>query len=278
MYPLATLSNWESPLLERFPRKQVLRAMVVLFVLYTLKKIYSARYKTIPLSEEQFWNRIETVSVLTNHNEPIVMGDQTFANLREMHTNVFLQCGKPSKFVKQYLIRSTFQGRVLDLGSGIGSNAIPLLKKGCSVTVIEMNEQVMEKYKQLLRDQTRSRKIEEQSILGDITDVAYPENMDAVMCVDVLSYLPPDKLKATLLKIFRSLRPRGQFIGTIFFKREGEQNFFTQRLETIGIKLFPKALVLEIFTRCGFRIKKSMERIYPERPRSYSLEFLAEKP
>ncbi|MEM7174641.1 MAG: class I SAM-dependent methyltransferase [Chlamydiota bacterium] len=237
------------------------------------------------LSDQHFWETIEkTPSPFKGKEDrPINLGVKTFQNLSYLQQEMVLSCTKISGYVKKYLISSSFKGTVLDLGCGIGPNAIPLVVKGCAVIVIDKQQFAINKYKireinsLLTYEQGFNRAT---TIVGDITEIAYPTSVDAVICVDVLPYLYPGQLRTTMQKIFQSLCPGGKFIGTLFFKPTETNTLITIGMQKMGAHFYlGKALAYAIITRSGFQIKQAREQIEGQgQYQLHALEFIAEKP
>ena len=202
--------------------------------------------------------------------------DKTYTKRADAQKLIAVTCTQTSAYVKKYFIDSDFKGCVLDLGSGIGANALPLAAKNCPVIVIDKQKEAIEK---LLKISDRAGLQIDRAIIGDITEESYPENMDAVVCVDTLPYIHPSKLKATMNKIHKALRPNGLFIGTIFFKLKKNDNLFIKNMIEIGVNFYPNQdFVRKIINLSGFKIKN--ETIYEDETISglYIFEFLAKKP
>lgn len=235
---------------------------------------------TLHLSDEDFWNKVGNVPTIVNEDDPVVLGNTTFSNLAEVRQDMAMACSKTSDYVKKYLIQSDFKGAVLDLGCGIGANAIPLIAKGCQLTVIDREAKVIKEYKRnekRLFSAYHVRPLHRaKSVVGDITTEPYPANIDAVICVDTLPYLLPSQLRTTMHKIFQALQPGGKFVGTIFFKTSRENSPHIDAMGKLGAHFYmDKDFAREIITRSGFQIKKEREHQYD----GFScLEFLAEKP
>lgn len=255
--------------------------------IYLVRKIcFRAEQNKSLSSDKTFWNTVEKFPTVTNESDPVVIGNTTFSNLAAAQKEMVVSCTKISDYVKKYLVQSRFKGTVLDLGCGIGANALPLVAKGCHVTIIDRQEDAIMAYngKEMylfLRNMFSCDGLQQaQSIVGDITEHAYPENIDAVICVDTLPYIRPSKVKRTMDKIFQALRPGGQFVGTIFFKPKKANGPFVEVMGKLGAHFYPdKDFAREIITRSGFQITKETER----RDRgffshSHCLEFLAVKP
>lgn len=255
---------------------------------YLVKKtcFLSGQNKPI-LSEEAFWDTVKDFPTMINEKEPIMIGRTAFSNLSVAQREIALSCTKISDYVKTFLVQSSFEGSVLDLGCGVGANAIPLIAKGCQVTAIDKEKSVITAYnanKMSLFIEKNLSPVnhlqEARSIVGDITEESYPENIDAVICVDTLPFIRPSKLKATMDKIFQALRPGGQFVGTLFFQPKNAKDPLVEEMGKLGAYFYPdKNFAREIITRSGFQIMKETERRYGGFfSHSHCLEFLAVKP
>ena len=239
---------------------------------------------TKPSTETSFWKKVEAIPTIARENEPIIINGKTvFRSLAEGRLEMFISSNLCSTYVINYLVKSSLSGIVLDLGCGTGANSIPLFKKGWKVIAIDNEPKVLREYKDSIIKSVDAIKTlkwnpEPTLINEDITICKYPENIDAVICVDVLSHIPPASLKTTLSKIFTALRPGGRFIGTLFFKSTNEENPYLELMSKLGGHFYPeKEFVQEILRRSGFQILKEDERASAG-AKPYCLEFLAEKP
>ena len=231
------------------------------------------------LSNERFWRKVEEVPTKAKEGPIVFQGRELFSSLAECKRNIFLTCTKQSEFVRTSLIESDFKGTVLDLGCGLGANSIPLYsEKGCKVIAIDNLPEVIKVYSDNVRIlSNRTSNKEPNIITGDIVVYEYPENVDAVIGVDILPYIAPANLKMVMEKIFNALRPGGKFVGTLFFN--SAENVFLDMMGKMGSHLYPdKEFVGEIVTRSGFQMKLQHLRDdnLPFPP--FCFEFVAEKP
>lgn len=256
---------------------------LVLDTTYACKRVWASS-KTLPLSEKRFWQKVKEVPTITQKDGPIVVrGVEMFPSLSAAKREIFLSCTHRSEYVKTYLIQSDLKGTVLDLGCGVGANSIPLFRKGWKVVALDSDPEIMAVYsattiRAIVVDKILSGYKSSIPIIGDIVTSKYPENVDAVICVDVLPYITPEHLKVTIDKIFGSLRPGGQFVGTLFFQSNIEKDPFFELMGKLGAHFCPgKEFAREIITRSGFQIKAQREMIeglsYP-----HIWEFLAIRP
>jgi hypothetical protein len=181
----------------RIPIAQTLTSVLMLSVIaiYLVnKRCFRSKQNTPLLSETAFWSKVESFPTVTNESDPITIGNKNFSNLAAAQKKIALSYTKTSKYVETYLIKSSFKGSVLDLNCGIGANAIPLVAKMCTVTVIDREKMIFSDYRTnevrlFIRNVgnriTRGMK-QTHHIVGDITEVTYPENIDAVICVNTL--------------------------------------------------------------------------------------------
>ncbi len=252
---------------------------------------YAIKKMTFPFTSKQsmtntkFWEKIENTSTLAKEDAPVTIGRTTFPSPAHARKQMFLSCNFTADFVKKFLVKSNFKGTVLDLGGGTGANALPLVAKGCKVTLIEKDHDVISTYisnedqlfaQRYINLQNLQRA---QTIEADITTSQYPQNMDAVICFDTLPYIPPSQLRATMNKIFQTLRPGGKFIGTIFFKPDQKTDPLINAMSQLGAHFYPdKAFARQIITRSGFQILQ--EQVLEEEDcfNANCLEFIAEKP
>lgn len=179
-----------------------------------------------------------------------------------------------SEYVKECFVQSRFQGRVLDLGGGSGANTLPLIEKGCKVTIIDKDPDAIFEFCLNEFSLFGGLELHYHAMVGDITEKAYPKNMDAIICVDMLPYIPPSKLQVTLDKIYGALHPGGQFVGTLFLLPHK-----SNVIDGVCIKgahfCENKELARKIITQSGFKIVKDREY---DKDKSFSfLEFLAVK-
>ena len=127
-------------------------------------------------------------------------------------------CRRAASFVVDWMeAHPDFRGSVLDIGSGRGTNSIPLLKQGAQVLAIDACPEAEEAYKAeagraLARDRLTF-------ITTDATTCPFEERgpFDLVICTDVLPYISPKNLYGLVERIAKVLLPGGQFIGTLFF-------------------------------------------------------------
>lgn len=254
------------------------------YALNRLWKYLPSKYQA--LSDRDFWDTVSHTPTISRDAEPFSVDAILLLNLPKRHHEMALSCNKVSGFVSKYLINSDFKGTVLDLGSGTGSNALPLVAKGCQVTIIDQFEDVISIYKQHemnlfnFSGQDCNHLQKATSLIGDMTTIPFPKDVDAIICVDALPYILPSAMQQTLKKIYQALRPGGQFIGTLFFKPYEREDSVTTDMRKIGAHFYlGEALARDIVLRSGFTIQHEKKRKDDGFfSKSHCLEFLAAKP
>ena len=215
------------------------------------------------MPEKTFWEKVESVPTLVIGEGPlIIQGKVVLPSIAEAKTALMRACNLRSDLVQRHLIDSPFKGRVLDLGCGQGANSIPLAAKQCSVTAVDKEPSVIEQYRINLTTLSTQRYSEPTLAQGDITNCEYPKDVDAIICIDVLPYLPPAKLREAMSKIFQAVRPGGKFIGTIFFKHPSRNDPLTEFMQKMGAHYYPsKDFAREVVIRSGFQILEEQVRV-----------------
>ncbi len=102
--------------------------------------------------------------------------------------------------------------RVLDVGTGRGRFGADFARRGCRVTGVDLNPDMLE----IAREAARSRGIEQRFVLepGSAEDLSrFPDrSFDAVLCMELFDHLPD--LARALEEMHRVLRPGGHFAFT----------------------------------------------------------------
>lgn len=149
--------------------------------------------------------------------------------------------------VVEFLAPDVKKGKALDLGSGSGTNAIPLHKFGWTVTCVDIDYRALRPCKDLPIE----------CLNADMLRLDMPkEHYDLILAIDSLPYISPKKWKEMLTKIWDALVPGGHFIGSFYVKQ--------------GPK-YPKAhvlphadLIIPMLSDCGFRKVEFYFRRYYE--------------
>lgn len=162
-----------------------------------------------------FWERVERTESLYQPNDPVIIqGELLSLKAEDLRKQMFLSCNRVEKYVAEFFQKPPT--KVLELGSGVGTNSRPMTLKGAHVTAIDSSRELLEGYSTLSQQEgcpaenIRLRK-------GDITTMAsYGEDFGLVVAVDVLPYIPPKDLRSTMQKIYDCLFDKGTFVGTLF--------------------------------------------------------------
>ncbi len=117
-------------------------------------------------------------------------------------------------------------GRILDIGSGTGNQALYFAKRGYDVTCIDLSEKMIERCKEkglraLLMDYERME--------------FFPGTFDGVWAYCSLIHSPKKNLPRTLETIKRILRPRGAFFLGM---KQGQGEGFRVQDEYPGVKRY----------------------------------------
>lgn len=181
-----------------------------------------------------FWDKVANTPSNYRPNDQVIIGGRLISERAEdLRDKMYSECSS-----LDLLARKLFQTppkQVLDLGSGIGRNSLPMACQGAKVTAIDSSRELLEIF-------SRKSKVEgcptENIRLrrGDITTAkSYGENFDLVLAVDVLPYLAPKDLKSTMEKIHQCLAEGGILIGTIFTTDDNKPYLLNELMEKIGV-------------------------------------------
>lgn len=171
---------------------------------------------------------------------------------------------------KERLIRRLVTGpNILDVGCGLGANAIPLAKAGYRVTAIDISQNLIDAAK----EKAEAAGAEIEFIVGDATKTPITKKYETILMADVLEHVKEDeKLIGDMKKLltdkgiiiaivpaFESLRcPRDDAIGHIrrYGKDELRRKFLGQGLHIKKLRYW-KSII--IFPALWSRIKKEKE-------------------
>ena len=196
-------------------------------------------------SSEEFWKKVESFDKHINEEAPVIMQDRIlFCNPKEGRRQMALASTGRSSMINSYFSKNPIPKSVLDLGCGVGANSILFLKKNATVVAIDNCQEVLNKFKASLKDDTDSLN-NLTLICNDITTCEYSKKSgeyDVVLCIDILSYIKPSTLRSTLEKIHYSLHPNGKLFGTLFFSSPCNNktlHFHIELIEKLGGCVYP---------------------------------------
>ncbi|MFN4175236.1 MAG: class I SAM-dependent methyltransferase, partial [Parachlamydiaceae bacterium] len=143
--------------------------------------------------------------------------------------------------------------KVLDLGSGIGANTLPMAKAGSHVTAIDQSKEflsALSKNSTLVSCPVENLRLRR----GDIVKMeSYGGPFNLVVAIDILPYVPPKSLKSTMKKIHDCLEERGTLIGTIF--TTNDQPMVREMMTQLGAYFYPNGVqfVSQFLKFSGFK-------------------------
>ncbi len=149
-------------------------------------------------------------------------------------------------------------GRLLDLGCGSGEPfARFFIEQGWEVTGVDFSKEMLElaaRYVPSMR-----------TLYADMRDIAFdPNHFDAVTAIYSLFHVPRDHHKALFEKIYRCLKPGGQFLFTYATRHYTGQDAFEGFKEFMGEQLFyshktPQELFADL-NETGFTVLSDVYR------------------
>ncbi|MFA6446986.1 MAG: methyltransferase domain-containing protein [Patescibacteria group bacterium] len=162
---------------------------------------------------------------------------------------------------------------ILDLGCGEGQNAIHLAQNGFKVTAIDISKPGIDKLKAI----AKQKKVK---IVAKVADVIkYVENdakFDAIICMNVLQFIPANKIKRVVKRIQAKTKKNGYITIASFVAQNPEQK---QKAISNGRYCFDKYELKKYFAK--WNIIKYIEKWTPwethgePRHRHYIVQLIA---
>lgn len=204
-----------------------------------------------------FWLNFESRTSKFNPKSPVVIqGKNIFLSAEEGQKEMFSSCNMVAPIVQKCLDNQP--KTAIDLGAGIGANSETLLKTGARVTLYEKELGLLKQAQQKLKGYGEKVILRRGDITTDRAFTKEGEEVDAILCIDVLPYLPNKALRKTLDKIHSSLREDGYFYGTFFVASPSHKKIrknAIEMMEQLGANhLSSKEEAREILFRSGFDI------------------------
>ena len=113
--------------------------------------------------------------------------------------------------------------KFLDIGCGLGRNALYLAKQGFCVTTFDLSEKSVEVVKQKFED---NNLVLDDIKVCDMLEMNYPENsFDCILAMNVISHTDTQGFKEILEKIRKMLKPGGE----VFFTLGSKQSYWYNR-------------------------------------------------
>lgn len=131
------------------------------------------------------------------------------------HKYTYYSLNKPHKAIEKYIafLRQSNAKDVLDLGTGLGRNLIPLLAAGFKVSGIDIAQYGLKQLNELLESNNLSANL----TCGDIYEkLPYKDNsFDSIISIQVLQHNFEDKILSTINEMKRVLKPGGSIFITL---------------------------------------------------------------
>lgn len=224
----------------------------------------------VTTASKDFWCGVEKTKMIYSPESAVYFqGEKVEESAKEKRMESFRTCSNVHHFVGRLFSKPPM--RVLDLGSGIGANTLPMAKFGAHVTAIDESRELLKAFAEKSvavgcpSNNLRLRR-------GDITTMeSYDGPFDLVVAIDILPYVPPATLRSTMEKIHKSLEERGLLIGTIFTTRFPP--LVREHMEQLGACFYENGsrFVTQLLQYSGFTVME-----LEERPAGW-FHFIAEK-
>jgi len=117
--------------------------------------------------------------------------------------------GTPSRILDSYLDSNPIAGYALDLGCGEGRDTIPLLRRGLSVTAVDISQAAIAKLISR-QDLTAEMKRALTTIVADVLHFDWPvKRYDLVLAVTLLDHLETEYIPDICRKIIQATKENG---------------------------------------------------------------------
>ncbi len=122
---------------------------------------------------------------------------------------------RTDQLLEQYLNQITPHGKIIDIGFGMGREAIRFAKKGFVVTALDKDEKAIDSLKKQISGSKKQLNIKFEN--KDIKDYKMPKNFyDAVLAFNSLIFLKKSEFLKVIQKIKDSLTPGGLIFISLF--------------------------------------------------------------
>lgn len=199
----------------------VVALIIGIYVLNIIKELTNSYQPTLDTSDN-FWKELDTNQRNHRLSGPVVvMGKVVAKNPYALQKEMFMTCDTMSRIFVEYVQKKRLiPNIVIDLGCGIGTNSIPLLKQGVKVIAIDNRQYLLNIYDTKLNKKEKQLAFLQCSDLLALENYGLDNSADIVLAIDVLPYLPSSYWKSTMQKIMASLKPGGYLFGTVFVKKK----------------------------------------------------------
>jgi SAM-dependent methyltransferase len=216
--------------------------------------------KVISIEQNALWEALKSIE--TKIKEPVTVNNRViFQTVEEFKLSTMKSCSI-SSLVFDFCDKDMHNVTALDLGSGIGVNALPLLQKNWDVVAVDRYTPAVNFCREIAKTHIEKGKLK--LLNQDILDYSFvAESKDLIIAVDVLPLIPPKKLRYLMQKIHSSLVKGGCLIGTLLFEEEKEPKvLLKQELQkNLGYHIYPKEFIPAILENCGFEIEQCSIRM-----------------
>ena len=208
--------------------------------------------------KQLFWSKVEEKRSLFNPEVPVVIEGRELGKSLDLQNNMNNCCTKTEQYATEYF--TTPPARVVDIGSGMGANSIPMACSGAHVTGIDSSNQLLKIFQSLCKQRSCPSKNVRLCRGNLVTMPSYFGPYDLALAIDILPFIPPADLKSTMDKIHACLADGGLFIGTIF--TEGRNPTVIELLEKLGAHFYPEGITFaqNLLKYSGFEVLELEER------------------
>lgn len=222
------------------------------------------------MDEETLWSSIEAETTPAIEGVPVHFANMSFQSPIDGQNYLARRCTYIAYPMLEFLENCPTGGNALDLGCAMGSNSIPLLKKGWKVTGIDRYAEMLEIFR---KAQNGALTL----IHDDVNNFAFPPNeFDLVIGANFLNFIAPKNLRQLMMKIHQTLIPNGLFIGTLGFDEPGKINPAVEPIRNLGAYFYRKETAPALLAHSGFQIEQCIPR-YDEGVDVWCLQFVARK-
>lgn len=165
--------------------------------------------------------------------------------------------------------------KVLNIGVGSGYLEKLLVARGVEVYSLDPSRESIERLKaELSLGSDRARQ-------GYCSNIPFEDfHFDKVVMTEVLEHIPQEKLSATLNEVRRTLKPNGEFTGTVPFREDLKSNEVicpqcqSQFHRWGHVKSYDVMSLRELLSHHGFQIKRLYPRSFPDFRRHGIMPFI----
>ncbi len=237
--------------------------------------------RKFPMDVEQLRNSLASTASLIVKVGPIcIQGKQIFSSLQEAKVDMVKGCQQPSTFVIEYSDLAKDEGRLLDLGCGLGANSTPFLEKKWNILAIDTSPLALNLFREKIQsiDSNYLACGQLKLVESDITECQLEANaFDLAICVDVLPYVKPKRLEKLIHKIHDALAPNGKFIGTLFCIPFSGSNALTELMDKLGAHHYEDSLTYALLKNGGFQVEECIYRLENATTEPTCVQFIASK-